>query len=355
MFSAEAAANAWVDEMAKVEERRGAVPTIYQLPHDSRWYAKIESAAGKMLCRSILDSESEMRDRAEPVLAELLGGGQAAARQVLNRAVRAYRVEHPERAATPLKNTSAPRAAPKRREVKPVTPVRASTTRQNQPNRVRAGSWVVEAIDAYRARTARSTVSVVFPTRGEENNGIWQVNFMHYEIGFFDLETCRLEPVENPFGAKVLTMSPVSSANHVTGMHPRRLVGRAGLEPATNGLRVRSKAHGNQWFVAEVFDSSIVVRTCPGRKWSRSDPAVSMNCPRPRGAGEGWSAEAGGGVGVDRGPPESSRAVRLGLGRRTVWAAEPVFVVRRAMSRMRTEADSRTPGSPASERAPPIL
>jgi len=43
----------------------------------------------------------------------------------------------------------------------------------------------------------------------EEDNGIWQVSFMHYEIGYFDLDTCRLEPVENPFGAKVLTMSPV--------------------------------------------------------------------------------------------------------------------------------------------------
>jgi len=43
----------------------------------------------------------------------------------------------------------------------------------------------------------------------EEDNGIWQVSFMQYEIGYFDLDTCRLEPVENPFGAKVLTMSPV--------------------------------------------------------------------------------------------------------------------------------------------------
>ena len=28
-------------------------------------------------------------------------------------------------------------------------------------------------------------------------------------IGYFDLEACRVEPVENPFGPKVLTMSPV--------------------------------------------------------------------------------------------------------------------------------------------------
>ena len=37
---------------------------------------------------------------------------------------------------------------------------------------------------------------------------IWQVSFMHYHLGYFDLESCRVEPVDNPFGPKVLTMSP---------------------------------------------------------------------------------------------------------------------------------------------------
>jgi len=35
------------------------------------------------------------------------------------------------------------------------------------------------------------------------------VSFMNYEIGYFDLDTRRVEPVDNPFGPKVLTMSPV--------------------------------------------------------------------------------------------------------------------------------------------------
>jgi len=43
----------------------------------------------------------------------------------------------------------------------------------------------------------------------EEEDGIWQVSFMDYEIGYFDLDTCRVEPVDNPFGAKVLTMCSV--------------------------------------------------------------------------------------------------------------------------------------------------
>lgn len=37
---------------------------------------------------------------------------------------------------------------------------------------------------------------------------IWLVSFMHYDLGYFDHETCRLESAENPFGAKVLPMSP---------------------------------------------------------------------------------------------------------------------------------------------------
>ena len=35
---------------------------------------------------------------------------------------------------------------------------------------------------------------------------IWLVTFMRYDLGYFDDETCRLEPIDNPFGAKVLPM-----------------------------------------------------------------------------------------------------------------------------------------------------
>lgn len=38
---------------------------------------------------------------------------------------------------------------------------------------------------------------------------LWLASFMHYDLGYFDDETCRLEPIANPFGAKVLPMSPV--------------------------------------------------------------------------------------------------------------------------------------------------
>ncbi len=37
---------------------------------------------------------------------------------------------------------------------------------------------------------------------------VWLVSFMHYDLGFFDNECCRVEAAENPFGVKVLPMSP---------------------------------------------------------------------------------------------------------------------------------------------------
>jgi putative transposase len=43
----------------------------------------------------------------------------------------------------------------------------------------------------------------------EVSDKIWLVTFMHYDLGFFDHEAGRLEPVANPFEPKVLPMSPV--------------------------------------------------------------------------------------------------------------------------------------------------
>jgi len=43
----------------------------------------------------------------------------------------------------------------------------------------------------------------------EVSDRIWLVTFIHYNLGFFDHEQCRLEPVDNPFEPKVLPMSPV--------------------------------------------------------------------------------------------------------------------------------------------------
>ena len=37
---------------------------------------------------------------------------------------------------------------------------------------------------------------------------VWLISFMHYDLGFFDDQCSRVECAPNPFGAKVLPMSP---------------------------------------------------------------------------------------------------------------------------------------------------
>ena len=55
-------------------------------------------------------------------------------------------------------------------------------------------------------------VSTVFAGQNvgvrQVSDRIWLVSFMDYDLGYFDDETCRLEPIENPFSPKVLPMSP---------------------------------------------------------------------------------------------------------------------------------------------------
>jgi putative transposase len=41
----------------------------------------------------------------------------------------------------------------------------------------------------------------------EVHDDIWLVSFMDYDLGYFDLQTRVLEPLENPFGPKVLPVS----------------------------------------------------------------------------------------------------------------------------------------------------
>jgi hypothetical protein len=46
---------------------------------------------------------------------------------------------------------------------------------------------------------------------------IWLVTFMHYDLEFFDHETGRVECAPNPFGARLLPMSPEENAYHQPG------------------------------------------------------------------------------------------------------------------------------------------
>ena len=41
----------------------------------------------------------------------------------------------------------------------------------------------------------------------EVDDGIWLVSFMEYDLGYVDLEEKSLQPLDNPFGPKMLPMS----------------------------------------------------------------------------------------------------------------------------------------------------
>jgi hypothetical protein len=41
----------------------------------------------------------------------------------------------------------------------------------------------------------------------EVDEGIWIVSFMHYDLGYIDLEQKTLQPLDNPFGPKLSPMS----------------------------------------------------------------------------------------------------------------------------------------------------
>jgi hypothetical protein len=41
----------------------------------------------------------------------------------------------------------------------------------------------------------------------EVDEGIWLASFMHYDLGYFDLEQKTLQPLDNPFGTRSSPMS----------------------------------------------------------------------------------------------------------------------------------------------------
>jgi putative transposase len=61
--------------------------------------------------------------------------------------------------------------------------------------------------DAGRRRRAQGADAIVGIKQTDER--IWLVSFMDDDLGYFEDETCRLEPLANPFGPKVLPMSSV--------------------------------------------------------------------------------------------------------------------------------------------------
>ncbi|HEX7012193.1 MAG TPA: IS481 family transposase [Steroidobacteraceae bacterium] len=51
----------------------------------------------------------------------------------------------------------------------------------------------------------------------EVDDGIWLLSFMHYDLGYIDLEQRTLQTIDNPFGTRLSPMSQVQSVTYVSG------------------------------------------------------------------------------------------------------------------------------------------
>lgn len=69
------------------------------------------------------------------------------------------------------------------------------------------------------------------------NHGIRPASFMDPDPGSVDDETCRLDPVQKPFGARLSPMSKVQDVTHVSGLYPK--AGGGGGEPEIQRSLVR--------------------------------------------------------------------------------------------------------------------
>jgi hypothetical protein len=49
------------------------------------------------------------------------------------------------------------------------------------------------------------------------DEGIWLVSFMHYDLGYIDLEQRTLQPLDNPFATRLSPMSQERSVSYVSG------------------------------------------------------------------------------------------------------------------------------------------
>ena len=70
----------------------------------------------------------------------------------------------------------------------------------------------------------------------EVDDGIWLVSFMHYDLGYIDLEQKTLQPLDNPFGPRLSPMSRYVPLPMSPGWTMILLATPAGFEPATFSL-----------------------------------------------------------------------------------------------------------------------
>ena len=77
-----------------------------------------------------------------------------------------------------------------------------------------------EFVDAAAKGLGLATVRVAGQKLGikEVDDGIWLASFMHYDLGYLDLEQRTLQPLDNPFGTRLSPISEVRSVTYVSGL-----------------------------------------------------------------------------------------------------------------------------------------
>jgi hypothetical protein len=64
----------------------------------------------------------------------------------------------------------------------------------------------------------------------------WLVSFMHYELGYFDDETCRIEPIANHSAQRCYPCARYKPSPVCPEWTRFAVVAEEGLEPPTRGL-----------------------------------------------------------------------------------------------------------------------
>ena len=96
----------------------------------------------------------------------------------------------------------------------PLSALRAPVSRAWRSSSIRTHDWTAVITTCGRICYQRRKINVSQVFAGQKvgvkqtDDHIWLVTFMDYDLGYFDDETCRLEPIDNPFGPKLLPMSP---------------------------------------------------------------------------------------------------------------------------------------------------
>ena len=122
---------------------------------------------------------------------------------------------------------------------------------------------------------------------------------MQYDLGYFDDETCRLEPIDNPFGSKVLSMSPERTVTHVSGMDKGKVEAPPGFEPGVEVLQskqglsalhrfrdIPNKFSNPVWPpLAGIWPFGLATVTIPVTANSLPDSRVSLRTPAVAAAG----------------------------------------------------------------------